>query len=337
MSEFKSLPWEEQARRLTLLAQQALPGFGVSREASLTLVNHRENAVFRVDDPVSGERFAMRVHREHYQSQQSIRSELRWMEALRQAGLQTPEAVRGTDAEPVRTVAVPEVPEPRHCDLFRWIEGTQPDPADLETYRLLGEINARLHQHAREWKRPPGFVRHAWDGEGLLGEQPIWGRFQDLKELSTEQRDLLVRGRDAARETLDHFGTTPDRFGLVHADFMPENILVSDGVPRVIDFDDGGFGWFLYDLATLLAFHFVDPDQYQRMLGAWSDGYRSVSPLPQEHLQVLPALIMARFLISLGWLHTRSETPMAVEMTEIAILLACQYAETLLGARSSGR
>jgi Ser/Thr protein kinase RdoA (MazF antagonist) len=328
MGKFKDLSWTEQAHRLTALAREALPRFGISRDASLTLINHRENAVFRLDDPASGQRFAMRVHREHYQSEQSIRSEVSWMEALGQAGVRTPEVCRGTDGEPVQTVSVPEVPEPRHCDLFRWIEGTPPDPEDMGTYRLLGEINARLHKHAKSWQRPPGFHRHFWDDEGLLGELPIWGRFQDLKVLSGEQRDLLFRARDVAREKLDRFGKDPDRFGLVHADFMPENILVGDGVPRVIDFDDSGFGWFMYDLATLLAFLFTDPDRYQRTLQAWVEGYRSVSRLPDDHLEVLPPLIMARFLISLGWLHTRSETPMAVEMTEIGVLLACQYAQS---------
>jgi|ETNmetMinimDraft_20_1059909.scaffolds.fasta_scaffold426085_2 Ser/Thr protein kinase RdoA (MazF antagonist) len=50
--------------------------FGLRPAALLALLSHRENAVFRLDDAVSGARYVLRIHRPGYQNQRSIRSEL---------------------------------------------------------------------------------------------------------------------------------------------------------------------------------------------------------------------------------------------------------------------
>jgi Ser/Thr protein kinase RdoA (MazF antagonist) len=111
---------------------------------------------------------------------------------------------------------------------------------------------------------------------------------------------------------------------------MPENILVHAGVPSVIDFDDCGFGWFLYDPATTLAWSTGD-ENFGRIRDAWVEGYRSVEPLPDEDLRELPTFIMARFLVGLGWLHTRRETPMAQAFTGTVVVLARAHAARFLG------
>ena len=61
------------------------------------------------------------------------------------------------------------------------------------------------------------------------------------------RRDDRARGCDA-------YGQSAERFGLVHADIRLANLLVDDGHVRVIDFDDCGFAWFMYDFATTVSF-----------------------------------------------------------------------------------
>jgi Ser/Thr protein kinase RdoA (MazF antagonist) len=139
----------------------------------------------------------------------------------------------------------------------------------------------------------------------------------------------MERARDLVLERLRRFGKGRERFGLIHADFMPENVLVQDGVPYVIDFDDCGRGWFLYDPATTLAWSTADPE-FERIRDAWLDGYRSVEPLPDPDWRELPTFIMARYLVGLGWVHTRRETPMAQAFTSMLVELACAHAERFL-------
>lgn len=329
--EFQALAPTEQAERLKLLAAAALIRFGLPPESKLELLKHRENAVFRVDDPESGNRYALRVHRDGYQTERSVRSELLWMDALHEAGVQTPRALPGRDGEIVQTVSVPAVSEPRHCDVLSWIEGAPLDAAgSTQAYELLGELNARLHLHARRWSLPADFTRQRWDEEGLLGETPLWGRFEDLEVLTADQQRLLREAGRTVLKRLRSFGKTSDRFGLIHADFMPDNVLIHADRASVIDFDDCGFGWHLYDPATLFGSSIKDP-AYVEILNAWVEGYRSVTDLPDEQLSELPVFIMARCLVGLGWLHTRRETETAKLVTGVVVDLACDYAEALLG------
>jgi Ser/Thr protein kinase RdoA (MazF antagonist) len=150
-----------------------------------------------------------------------------------------------------------------------------------------------------------------------------------LAPLGEERRRLMDRVAALVRRRLDAFGRGADRFGLTHADLMPDNVLVENGTPYVIDFDDCGYGWYLYDLATLLAIRTGDPAA-ARVRDAWVEGYRSVARLPDEHLEILDVLVMARLLLGLGWMHTRRETPLAQALTETVIELACFQAEWLL-------
>lgn len=294
------------------------------------LLSHRENAVFAIMSPSNGQTYVLRVHRQGYQNAVSIRSELQWMSALRESGIFTPTILPNADGENVQVSSRPGETTPYFCDVLEWVDGKPlSEIEDPDVYKILGETNGRLHNHAKTWKRPAGFVRQKWDLEGLAGEAPLWGRFQSLQALSKDQTQLIDQARLKVIDHLEDFGTAEDRFGLIHADMMPENVLVHEGQPCLIDFDDCGFGWYLYDLATLLAFELAE-DSFPRTLADWVEGYRSVASLPDEHLEKLDIFLMCRLLAGLGWLHTRRYTPMAKEATEGVIQLACIQAEKLL-------
>jgi len=312
------------------VARAALPQFGLPADSPMELISHRENLTFRVEAE-KGSGYALRLHREHYQSRANIESEFAWVTALREAGIRTPIPVKGTDNRVVQTVTHPRKAISRHCDLQVWEAGEHADPKSAETLVLLGELNARIHEHARQWKRPQGFVRQSWDEDGLLGSDPIWGRFADLEGLTPDATRQLSAARDRARAELIEFGKDDDRFGLIHADLLPENVLVHEGSPMVIDFDDSGFSWRLYDLATLLNEE-VAEDHVDAMRESWLEGYRRVIPLPGSHLTHLPALITARHLIALGWLHTRSETLTATDSSVDFIELALSWSSRYLGS-----
>jgi Ser/Thr protein kinase RdoA (MazF antagonist) len=331
MKDFNSLPVERQVQAIQKLAASALQRYEVSGNSEINLLAHRENTVFRVDDTRSGQRFVLRVHRPGYHSDDAIRSELAWMIALDEAGVPTPEVIAAKSGDLIQTVEHEEVPGPRQCDLLGWVDGSQPDPGNIvAAYRILGELNARIHKHAAEWNPPGFFERHAWDEDGMLGQDPLWGRFWELEKLTEGQVELFHEVRDAARARLVEFGKDADRYGLIHADLMPDNILISHGNVRVIDFDDSGFGWNLYDLATALFLHYGN-DYYDAITRSWVDGYRSVYELPDEHLKMLPTLLVARGLVALGWVHTRRETDLARLMTDALINGMCRMAEGYLG------
>ena len=326
---------------LERLARVALRSWG-KQARQVHLIKMRENAVFRVVD-TQGSVFALRVHREGYHDDEALSAELQWMAALRQAGIEVPTVVPARGGRLFVKVRSADLATSRQVDLFEWIEGRglgtsegglRSDLADVKsTYRAVGGIAASLHNHAMSWPLPKGFRRHHWDLEGLVGEQPFWGRFWDLAALDGEERAILVRARDRVRVELHAFGNAIDarhHYGLIHADLVPENLLLSDqGAVRLLDFDDAGFGWHLFDLATALYFVQDGPD-FDVAKASLIEGYRLHRELSDDHLERLPLFMMARGFTYLGWAHTRPATKESLEILPHVVWLACREAERLL-------
>jgi Ser/Thr protein kinase RdoA (MazF antagonist) len=319
--------WMEAIGRL---AADALGCYDLPEGCRVTMINHSENTTFRVDAPDGG-RWALRVHREAYHTRTAIRSELAWMEALRQeADVRTPTPVPGKDGEVIQEAESDVLGKPRHCVLFEWLLGSEPDESELlAPFEQLGEITGRMHRHARSWRRPPWFERLTWDYGTTLGDQGHWGRWQDGFALTLDRIRLLERLSATIRKRLDAFGKSESRFGLVHADNRLANVLVHDGLIQVIDFDDCGFSWYLYDCATALSF-IEDRHDVPQLIEAWVRGYRRVVELSAEEEAEIPSFVMLRRLLLVAWIGSHAETELAQEMGDHFTAVTCDLAEPYL-------
>ena len=169
--------------RIVELANAALPRFGIGAEATVMLCNVSENHTYRVEDPATGSRFALRVHRPGYRDAQQIESELLWIDALREDGVvDTPPVVPAADGARVVSASAPGLPA-RNVVMFEWLDGVGPDLDDGRAasgqFEILGSISAQMHGHARRWARPAGFSRPDWDYDSTLGTRGHWGAWQD--------------------------------------------------------------------------------------------------------------------------------------------------------------
>jgi Ser/Thr protein kinase RdoA (MazF antagonist) len=300
------------------LAVRALGRYGLDARASVTLCNVSENHTYRVDDPASGRSFALRVHRPGYRTAQQIESELMWLDALRADGVvETPGVVAADDGARVISVSAPDVPA-RNVVLFDWVDGIAPDfdagEAAAGQFETLGAISARMHGHASTWSRPAGFTRPHWDYEHSIGPHGYWGAWQDGLGIGPEERRQLERLDSTIAARLRAFGQKNERFGLVHADIRLANLLVDGDVVRVIDFDDCGFSWFMYDFATAVSF-MEDHPRVPELQDAWVRGYRSVADLDRGSEAELPTFVMLRRLLLVAWIG--SHHTFATEAAEL--------------------
>lgn len=334
VQDFYSLDDAAQIRLLTRLAENAIRHWdGDFRD--IGLIKYRENAVFSVR-AANGARMALRIHRHGYHTDAELLSELQWMEALARSDFAVPRIIPARNGTPFVTVADPGIPEPRQVDLLTWIDGEplgQVESSLSEVsgslFHEMGRLAGALHNHTESWPLPEGFTRHAWDLEGLVGDNPFWGRFWELPALAADQLALLNAARARARDDLAALHTGPHNYGLIHADFVPENLLVSDRGLCLIDFDDAGFGWHMFELATALVFH-CGADYFNAMKEGLLAGYRSVRSLSREDEDRLPLFLFLRASTYLGWVHTRSETQTARELTPYLIENACALASAYL-------
>ena len=337
MTDFYRLPLAERAERLRALASRALARWGV-RDCEPELLKYRENAVFRVR-AADGRDAVLRVHRHGYHSDAALRSELAWMETLHADGIAVPAVIPSAAGAPFERVAAAGVPEPRQVDMLGWLsgdpigtieEGLNPAIADVHgVFERVGRLAARLHNQAEVWPRPAGFVRHAWDRDGLVGPDPLWGRFWEAATLGAGERRLIERARASAHDALTAYGRSPARYGLIHADINLDNMLFDGDRVILLDFDDCGFGWHLFDLSTVWTL-FHGSALAEAMRAGVIDGYRRERDLPDDALAHMPLFELARAFSYLGWVHTRSETASAQALESGVAQLVCGLAEDYL-------
>jgi Ser/Thr protein kinase RdoA (MazF antagonist) len=282
-----------------------------------------------------GVRTILRVHRLGYHSPQAIASELDWARALRvEAGVRTPRVIPARDGSRIVTVETPGA-DTRQCVMFEFLPGGEP-PQDrlVEDFEPLGAITARMHLHARGWARPPAFTRFHWDLEAAFGAFPRWGSWRDGPGMDAEARAVLTRLEARLRDRLRRFGTGPERYGLIHADLRLANLLVDGpglGVAgtSVIDFDDCGMGWYLYDFGAAVSFIEHDP-RMPEMIGSWARGYRSVADLPRGDEDEIWTFVMFRRLLLVGWIGSHSAADIARELGAGYTHGTCELAERYL-------
>lgn len=287
------------------LAQAALPAWG--GRGTPRLIKNRENAVFAVDLP--GGPAALRVHRQGYQTEDAIRSELWWCEALADAGVAVPRAIRAGDGDLLIRLG-----DARIVSCIAWVAGdplgeagqplpgTAEDQADL--HRRLGSLIATVHDATDRLRLPPVFSRPRWDIDGLTGAAPFWGRFWDHPGLTPDEAETLRHARDAVRGRLADYAASGGDQGLIHADVLRENVFVNDRSLSLIDFDDSGFGFRLYDLGTVLSQNLSEPN-VAAITAALVEGYDRIRRLGPLDRDMVPVFTLARCLASVGWTAPR--------------------------------
>lgn len=300
---------------MAVLAELAVKRYGLGSVSTIDLYPLTENWTFRIECEVP-EPVVLRVYRPGGRPKLEVSSELAWMEAIREhdptlvpAVIPTPEGAEVLEI--TRDAPLPSC----LCVLFEYAPGHEPAEDELAAwFPTLGEVTARLHRHARAWQPPPWFERPRWDVATTLGEAAHWGPWQ-RGVLAADEVDQLQRLADVVMARLARFGTSSPRFGLVHADLRLANLLVDQQRLTVIDFDDCGFSWFMYDLACALTFNEGHPD-VDELIAAWVDGYRRVEPLASADEDEIPTFLMLRRLMLSAYVGLRPDTELARELHE---------------------
>lgn len=111
--------------------------------------------------------------------------------------------------------------------------------------------------------------------------------------LSPFHREAFSIVAERVKAEMDEWEENPDVFGLIHGDLgVDANLLFWHGEPRAIDFDDSGFGYYVFDLAVALDAVRDRPD-YTNYKDALLKGYREFRQLPEEQSQQIDLFLAA--------------------------------------------
>jgi Ser/Thr protein kinase RdoA (MazF antagonist) len=314
---YDELTYLGRVRRMRQLAHVALDSYGfvgarfkLLRQAGNTLyrvygagaaIQEAENGLY-----VPGH-YLLRIHEPGYQATGAIELELEWLAAMcRDASLPVPEPISSLDGRLLIQISTPGIPGERNVSLLRWLKGRFiPDGIRARHYRAQGRLMAQLHEFSAHWQIPPGLAKRCWDWHGLFRDVEGAGipgsKAWDLLPLRYHAAFHDVTQR--AKALMEAWGRGPDVYGLIHADLgVDANVLFCGSPPeaRAIDFDDSGFGYWMYDLAVSLE-HCRDDAAYREYRDALLEGYAEVRSLPHWQAEQLEHFMAAFYVYVSLW------------------------------------
>jgi Ser/Thr protein kinase RdoA (MazF antagonist) len=266
MKPYNELTRLGRLRRARQLAETALEAYDM-REARITFLRYFANITYRVDvpDPATTSedpgpyvpnRYLLRILLSNHW--EIAKGEMTWLAALRdEAGLPVPAPVPNREGELLTRINTPGIPNGRIVSLMRWVDGRKLTTEFSSSHlRAWGQMVGRLHAFAAGWQPPEGFERFVWDWEGLLGGRDFGSTVDELvASMPGHLQEPFQIVSQEARAVMEALGKGPDAYGMVHGDMYPENVLFKAGKVFPIDFEDCGFGYWLWDIAVALCLH----------------------------------------------------------------------------------
>ncbi len=311
MRPFRELTRRGRLYRLRELAKAALHTYGLDG-ARLVFIQYGENIIYRVDTsasviptgyttPFVPDRYVFRIHA--MGDDEVIASELTWLAALNQeAGLPVPAPVSTSDGKLLTTIITPGRPNGRVVSLMRWLDGRRfrhgLRPKHLAA---LGQVVAQMHTFSAGWQPPVGFTRPHWDWDSQLGGSMFRHPLEEVVDSipSKFQQPFKVISQEA-KWVMESLGKGPDRYGLIHADLYPENVLFKAGKALPIDFEDCGYGYWMWDISIALC-QWAWGNEWEHMRDAFQEGYAQIRTLPETQWAQLDLFVALQFATMVLW------------------------------------
>jgi Ser/Thr protein kinase RdoA (MazF antagonist) len=229
--------------------------------------------------------------------------EMTWLAALSEkTGLPVPAPVPNLDGELMTQVETPGIPDGRIVSLMRWVDGRiRSTDLRVRHYKAWGEAVGRMHAFASVWQPPDGFSRYIWDWEGLLGGRYFSEKAENL--VTTMPRSMQEPFLEISKETqnvMESLGKSSDAYGMVHGDMYPDNLIFKGDRVFIIDFEDCGFGYWLWDIALALGSNPWTKSWYQNR-DAFLDEYLKTHFIPDTQLKHLDTFIAADAATGVIW------------------------------------
>lgn len=245
-----------------------------------------------------GRSVAMKLSHSSSHSRGAIEAELEFVRQLAAAGVQLAPALVEPDSgdRPV----LHAIPDQRggvfYAYGFEWIEGECFEDVEKTPEQLLAAgrnlgalhaVSAALNVQGRRLDRHGFEDNDDYDYRTYLPPRQ--------RRVIRRMDQIMARVREQPRDA--------QRFGLIHSDCHDGNWIVDrHGRPRLIDFDDCEYHFFLYDIA-IMVYTFLPPDEWQSR--AWSvhvfrqlvKGYRQSRELDADEFAAFPLFLKFRALM----------------------------------------
>ncbi len=268
----------------------------------IEFVRKMENIVFSCDSDDG--KVYLRLTTPLRRARPEIEAEINWIEHLAKCNLNVPRIIPNKEGHKISSFI--EGKQHFEAVVFSAIAGEHPSKeiaADPKFLKTLGALIAKMH-HANE--------RYEGTHQGIKREE--WFEERGLRHALTAaahstEADLRHQLEEVV-SWMQMLPRTPETYGLVHADLGALNLFIGeDSSIGIIDFDDSCYHWFVFDLAIVIfsmagKFDHATPQPIEtRWLEHLIEGYRTVRPLRQNDIDLIPRLIYFACLRLFFWIE----------------------------------
>lgn len=251
---------------------------------TLEHVRNGANAVYRFR---AGETpLVLRLTEDRHRDRAQLEAELDFIRFVSARGVASADPVPTIDGDWVETLTRDDAGGVLHATAFNWVSGAPfrffTADVDRPLFHAWGRAMGRLHAASRDFMPAAGRRRVAWTEQDTTR--------CDAARLPPSET-AAHREHTRLTEWLESLGSTPAAWGLIHGDFERTNFVLDGTTPRLFDFDDACYHWYLADIAhALWAFRAAPPADRGRFLEWFLEGYREESAADafvREHLSWL--------------------------------------------------
>lgn len=341
MQPFATVTNNTQIRRLGRLARTALEAYNLEI-LGLQPLQYWRNATFRVVARPAGSLappslYALRVQRPGASQAAALQSEVAWLATLAaETDLMVPTPVPARNGALTVCASAGGVPDPREVALFRWVSGRfRHRRLTAAILARVGETLAQLHVYGAGYTLTDAAVRPRWDLAGLLGAALDLDTAPARTYFSLDAQMVLDHGLAQTQAMLTCLDQDPASTGLIHGDFHLGNCLFSGRQVGVLDFETWGWGYCVFDIATLFT-RLLNRSDAAVLQAGFLQGYTGIRPLSEIALAALEPCVTTRLLARALWLAALSiQAPFGAGALARSHALLDQVRVRLAGASSA--
>jgi Ser/Thr protein kinase RdoA (MazF antagonist) len=300
------------------IRDQAAQRFGLSPDA-LTELAAFENFVYEAEND-DGDSLVLRISHSTRRTADYTLGEVEFVRYLGAAGIAIAQPVLSESGQFVERIADRDPGHYFVVTAFERAPGIVFDDAPPlkehswkpPLFRDLGRLFARLHNRARTYQpSSQRLKRQEWYQYDVVDID----RFAPPEETRVRERTASIIAR------LKALPTTPDHYGLIHADLHPHNFCFDQGKITAFDFDNCEYAWFVKDIAVLL-FYIARGEARERrdeaaaaFLAPFLEGYRELRRCDREWLAAVPDLLALQRSMNYALFHQYRDPAVLDEAT----------------------
>ncbi|AYA75818.1 hypothetical protein DOE78_10420 [Bacillus sp. Y1] len=188
-----------------------------------------------------GKHFFLRFNDSSERTVETIASELSILQYLHTKG------IHGAQPVPSKNGQMLEVVKTElgtfHAVVFEAVPGRHEEWGDItqENIYRWGNALGKLHDACKEMPQEYLTVRPSWRDQ-----------VTELQQFLPESNALLQKEISELLNSIKKLQTTKENFGLIHYDFELDNLLFSENMIGIIDFDDCITSWYVADIVYAL-------------------------------------------------------------------------------------